>query len=72
MNRLALKLERSARPGAEPRMSEDAAFLREQAQRCRRLARAIAAPDVVATLNQMASEYEARAERKEAQGRDEA
>ena len=43
-------------------MSEDAAFLREQARRCRRLARGIATPDVVATLNQMAAEYEARAE----------
>src|SRR5688572_13520615 len=35
-------------------MSDDAAFLREQARRCRRLARGIATPDVVATLNQMA------------------
>jgi hypothetical protein len=47
------------------RMSEDAAFLREQARRCRRLARGIATPDVVATLNQMATEYDARAERME-------
>lgn len=44
-------------------MSEDAAFLREQARRCRRLARGIATPDVVATLNQMASEYEDRADK---------
>jgi hypothetical protein len=46
-------------------MSEDAAFLREQARRCRRLARGIATPDVVATLNQMAAEYEERANRTE-------
>lgn len=46
-------------------MSEDAAFLKEQARRCRRLARGIATPDVVATLNQMADEYEARAEKTE-------
>lgn len=44
-------------------MSEDAVFLREQARRCRRLARAIATPDVIATLNQMAAEYDARAEK---------
>jgi hypothetical protein len=49
-------------------MSEDAAFLREQARRCRRLARGIATPDVVATLNRMAAEYEARADRMEEQG----
>lgn len=47
-------------------MDEDAAFLREQARRCRRLARGIATPDIVATLNQMAEEYEARAETVEA------
>ena len=44
-------------------MSDDAAFLREQARRCRRLARGIATPDVVATLNQMAAEYDERAEK---------
>jgi hypothetical protein len=58
----------SGTPGGELRfsdMSEDAAFLREQARRCRRLARGIATPDVVATLNQMAAEYEARAEKME-------
>ena len=44
-------------------MSDDAAFLREQARRCRRLARAVATPDVVATLNRMAAEYDARAEK---------
>ncbi|HEX8513270.1 MAG TPA: hypothetical protein VF688_09195 [Allosphingosinicella sp.] len=43
-------------------MSDDAAFLREQARRCRRLARGVATPDVVATLNQMAVDYDARAE----------
>jgi hypothetical protein len=46
-------------------MSEDAAFMREQARRCRRLARGIATPDVVATLNQMAVDYDARAEKLE-------
>jgi hypothetical protein len=46
-------------------MSDDAAFLREQARRCRRLARGIATPDVVATLNGMADEYDARAEQME-------
>ncbi|HEX8622682.1 MAG TPA: hypothetical protein VF718_11995 [Allosphingosinicella sp.] len=49
-------------------MSEDAAFLREQARRCRRLARGIATPDVVATLNRMAAEYEERAEKMAAKG----
>lgn len=44
-------------------MSDDAAYLREQARRCRRLARGIATPDIVATLNQMATEYETRADR---------
>jgi hypothetical protein len=47
---------------AARRMSEDAAFLKEQARRCRRLARGIATPDVVETLNRMAADYEARAE----------
>ncbi|HEX8480961.1 MAG TPA: hypothetical protein VF650_03570 [Allosphingosinicella sp.] len=42
-------------------MSDDAAFLREQARRCRRLARGIVTPDVVETLNGMADDYEARA-----------
>ncbi|HEX8623901.1 MAG TPA: hypothetical protein VF782_02355 [Allosphingosinicella sp.] len=46
-------------------MSDDAAFLREQARRCRRLARGVATPDVVATLNQMAVDYDARAEEME-------
>jgi hypothetical protein len=49
-------------------MSEDAAFMREQARRCRRLARGIATPDVVATLNQMAAEYDARADNMEKGG----
>jgi len=43
-------------------MSEDAAFLREQARRCRRLAQSIATRDVVETLNRMAVEYDVRAE----------
>jgi hypothetical protein len=46
-------------------MSDDAAFLREQARRCRRLARGVATPDVVETLNQMAVDYDARAEEME-------
>ena len=53
-------------------MSDDAAFLREQARRCRRLARGIATPDVVATLNKMAAEYEQRADRMEVRGSGEA
>ena len=46
-------------------MSEDAAFLREQARRCRRLARDISAPDVVRTLTLLADDYDARAEKLE-------
>ena len=46
-------------------MSDDAAFLREQARRCRRLARSISTPDVVSSLTQMADEYDARAEKLE-------
>jgi len=46
-------------------MSDDAAFLREQARRCRRLAQGIPTPDVVETLNQMAVDYDARAEEME-------
>lgn len=46
-------------------MSDDAAFLREQARRCRRLARGVATPDVVATLSQMAVDYDSRAEEME-------
>jgi hypothetical protein len=46
-------------------MSEDAAFLREQARRCRRLARAVSTPDVVRTLTLMAEDYDARAEKLE-------
>jgi hypothetical protein len=42
-------------------MSEDAAHLREQARRCRRLARSVDAPDVAATLNRLAEDYEAQA-----------
>ena len=43
-------------------MSDDAAFLREQARRCRRLARDISTPDVVKTLTSMAEDYDARAD----------
>ena len=43
-------------------MSEDAAFLREQARRCRRLARAVSTPDVVRTLTLLADDYDGRAE----------
>jgi hypothetical protein len=43
-------------------MSDEAAFLREQARRCRRLARGIATPDVAETLTRMAGEYDARAD----------
>jgi len=49
-------------------MSDDAAFLREQARRCRRLARGIATPDVVETLNGMADDYDARADEIERRG----
>jgi len=49
-------------------MSDDAAFLREQARRCRRLARGIATPDVTETLNRMASDYDARADETEKRG----
>lgn len=48
-----------------PVMSEDAAFLREQARRCRRLARDISTPDVVRTLTLMAKDYDIRAEKLE-------
>jgi hypothetical protein len=44
-------------------MSDDAALLREQARRCRRLARGIATPDVVATLDRLAADYDSRADR---------
>ena len=46
-------------------MSEDAAFLREQARRCRRLARGVATPDLVETLDRLAADYDARASRAE-------
>jgi hypothetical protein len=49
-------------------MSDDAEFLREQARRCRRLARGIATPDVAETLEQMAVDYDARAEEMERRG----
>jgi hypothetical protein len=40
----------------------DAAFLRDQAARCRRLAGMVTTRDVVDTLLDMAREYDARAE----------
>jgi hypothetical protein len=42
-------------------MEEDAAFLREQAERCRRLARSTTDDRTEATLLGMAKEYEQRA-----------
>ena len=63
MNRSARLAERRALLFANRPMSEDAAFLREQARRCRRLARQISTPDVVRTLNQMADDYDDRAEK---------
>ena len=68
MNRSTLAPERPPSIFADPSMSEDAAFMREQARRCRRLARGIATPDVVATLNRMADEYDARADKMAAKG----
>lgn len=50
-------------------MSDDVAFLRQQARRCRRLARGIPTPDVVATLNGMADDYDARANEMEKRDR---
>jgi hypothetical protein len=50
-------------------MSEDAAFLREQARRCRRLARGVATPDVVETLSRMAEDYDAKADEMEKRDR---
>ena len=49
-------------------MTEDAAYLRAQARRCRRLARSIDAPDVAATLDRMAEDYDGRAEALETEG----
>lgn len=49
-------------------MREDATFLREQARRCRRLARSVATPDLVETLNRLAADYDERAARLEPQG----
>jgi hypothetical protein len=41
---------------------EDAAFLRAQAARCRRLAGMVTTPDVIETLQQMGRDYDERAE----------
>ena len=49
-------------------MSDDALFLREQARRCRRLARGVATPDVVEILEQMAVDYDSRADEIERRG----
>jgi hypothetical protein len=68
MNRSARVPERCASLVAKQPMSEDAAFLREQARRCRRLARQISTPDVVRTLKLMADDYDARADRLEENG----
>jgi hypothetical protein len=68
-NLSALKRERRKAFFAKRRMSDDAAFLREQARRCRRLARGIATPDVVETLNRMASDYDTRADEMERRSR---
>ena len=63
MNRSALKPGTAASLLRSMGMSDDAAFLREQARRCRRLARDISTPDVVRTLTSMAEEYDARADK---------
>lgn len=61
-----------ARPaGRGPRdMTETAEYLREQARRCRRLAKSVITADVVKTLTGMAEEYESRADRLEAEARE--
>jgi hypothetical protein len=65
LNRLSLGRERPGGKVADPAMSEDAAFLREQARRCRRLARDSSTPAVVATLKLMAADYDERADKLE-------
>jgi hypothetical protein len=47
---------------------ETAAFLREQAEKCRWLARNSTDPNVITTLNEMAREYVAKAEKLDAAG----
>ena len=42
-------------------MFSETDYLRQQAQRCRRLARAVNDPDVVAELERLAQEMEVRA-----------
>ena len=44
---------------------DDVEFLRTQARKCRRLADRVNAPDVVQTLQQMARDYDERADRLE-------
>ena len=46
----------------------DVDFLREQARKCRRLAAMVTTRDVVATLQQMAVDYDRRADALEASG----
>lgn len=65
MNLSALGAERAPDRFAERSMSEDAALLREQARRCRRLARDISTPHMVRTLTLMADDYDARADQLE-------
>ncbi|HEX2763285.1 MAG TPA: hypothetical protein VHM92_05495 [Allosphingosinicella sp.] len=48
-------------------MTETAEYLREQARRCRRLAKSVITADVVKTLTGMAEEYDSRAARIEAE-----
>ena len=47
---------------AESALKDDVDFLRAQARKCRWLADRVNSPDVVRTLQQMADDYEARAE----------
>lgn len=43
-------------------MDEDATYLRDQAEKCRRLAKSLSSQDVASTLLGMALDYEKRAE----------
>jgi hypothetical protein len=51
-------------------MADDAAFLRSQAEQCRRLANMVNTEDVVETLLRMAGEYDERAQKAEKAGKD--
>jgi hypothetical protein len=59
-----------SRERADRDMIETAEYLREQARRCRRLAKSVVTADVVKTLSGMAEEYDARADRLEAEARE--